>query len=148
MIFLERCTGSLKVARVCKAGGSNWSELWECEMSLIEFENVASDWSMGEQDTVSDTAWDNADLVWANKERAKFCKNVKNTVLKNDQEVAVCGVKCRSLVHGLASRKDEDPDTLLHCWIASTGDQMQRVNPVDRRIKVEGIPSKLIWYLL
>ena len=76
MVFLERSTGSLEVARVCEAGGPNWPELWECKMSMIELENVASDRSVGKQDTISDPAWDNADFVWADKERAKFRKNV------------------------------------------------------------------------
>lgn len=91
-------------------------------MALVELKYVAPNWSVREGDTVSNAPWDDTDLIRTDKERAKFRKDVEDTVLEDDQEIAVCRVEGRSIVHRLAGSEDEYANALLQSRITSTSD--------------------------
>lgn len=91
-------------------------------MALVELEDVAPNWSVREGDTVPNTPWDDTDLIRPDKERAKFRKDIEDTVLEDDQEIAVCRVEGRIMDHRLACSEDKYANALLQSRIASTGD--------------------------
>lgn len=91
-------------------------------MALVELKNVAPNWSVREGDTVPCAPWDDTDFIRPDKERAKFREDVEDTVLEDDQEIAVCRVEGRIMVHRLACSEDEYANALLQSRIASTSD--------------------------
>ena len=91
-------------------------------MALVELKDVAPNWSVRERDTVPNTPRYDTDLIRPDKERAKFRNDVEDTVLENNQEIAVCRIEGRGMVHRLARSEDKYTNALFQSRIASTGD--------------------------
>ena len=113
-------------------------------MALVELEDVAADGTLREGDVVPDAARDDADFVGADEDGAKFSGNVEYTVLGYDEEVAVGRVEGGVGVHGFAGGKDEDAKALFHCRVTGTGDEVKRMDPVNRFVHVKGVPAELV----
>lgn len=99
-------------------------------------------------DTVSDATRDDADLVRPDQNPAELCLYIQHAVLKDDKEVAVGRVERLVWIHVLARGEDVDAQAALHSGVARAGDQMERVHPVDRLVKIEGVPAELIGNLV
>ena len=117
-------------------------------MALVKLEDIAPYETVRETDTVADTAWDNGNFIRPHQEMTKLGLNVKNTVLWNDEEIAIGGVKSFMGIHGFAGSEDEYADARFHCRITSAGNQVKRMYPIYGLVQVEGVPSKLIWNLM
>lgn len=110
-------------------------------MALVELEDVASYWALGEGDAVSDASRDHADLVGADDEAAEFGLDVEDAVLRDDEEVAVAGVEGFILLHVFASCVDEVAYTRLCGGITIAGDEVKGMDPVYGLVEIEGVPS-------
>lgn len=141
----HRC---LEVSRVSQAVGSDWPEFRECEVSLIQFKDITSDWTLWEIDTVSDSSWDDTDLIWPHEDSSELGSDFQRSMLRDDQEVTVCTVEGLMCIHVLSGCVYVDADTRFHAWISSSSNQMKAVDPVYCLVQIEGIPSELIGNLM
>lgn len=80
-IFNKRCGGGLKVAGIGQAIGPNGTKLGELEVVLVELEDVAADWAIGERNMVTNSARNDAYFTWTDEQTAKLGANIKDSVL-------------------------------------------------------------------
>lgn len=146
-VLVESSNWSLEIACVGEAVGTDWAETWELEVALVELENITTDWAVWKSNTVTDTTWDDSNLVWTEEDVTELGLDVENTVLENDEEVTVGRVE-GLVAHVLACREDDDAQSGLHCWGASTTKVFERVDPVLGLIHIEWIPAELVWNLV
>ena len=117
-------------------------------MALIKLEDIATDGAVRQGDVVTDATGDDAYFVGPDEELTELCANFQDTVLEHDQEVAIGTIKCRVWIHGLASGEYKHPQACFHCGVSSTGDKMQRVDPVNCFVHIEGVPAQLVGNLM
>lgn len=110
-------------------------------MSLVELKDVTPYWTFGESDAIPDAAWNDADLVGSDQETAELGLDIKSAVLRDDEEVTICGVECFVFCHVFARCVDKVSNTRLHGGVSSASHKMQRMHPIYCLVKVEGIPS-------
>ena len=89
-----------------------------------------------------------ANLVGPDEKASELGPYIEDPVLENDQEVTVSRVEGGVRIHGFSCSEDEHAETLLHGRVTGSSDKVQGVHPVHRLIEVEGVPSKLIWYVM
>jgi len=138
----------LEVSRVSQTVGTDWPEFGEGKVSLIQFKDVTPNWTLWQFDTISDSSWDDADLIWPHEESAELCSDVQRSMLRDDQEVAVCTVEGFMIVHVLSSCVYVNAHTCFHAWVSSSSNQVEAMNPIYRLVQIEGIPSELIGDLM
>lgn len=97
----------------------------------------------GRARAVPDTARNDADFIRTNYESSQFCLYVQHSVLRNNQEIAISGVKCL-FPHVLSSSIKQDSKTMFQCGVSRASHKMQTMDPVDCGIQVERIPSELV----
>ena len=144
MVFREVCHGNLKVPRVGEAETAQRPQLRELEVTLIKLEDIAPHGTMRQRDVVTDSSWDDTDLIGAHKQTAQFGADVQHPVLQHDEKVAVGRIERLVLVHALSCCENEYSYTLLHRRIPRTRNEFQPVYPVHRLIEVKRIPPELI----
>lgn len=83
MILVVARDGRLEVSRIGQAIGADGAKLGEFEVVLVELEDVAAHGAFWQSDAVPDTAGDDANLIWAYQEAAKFSLDIEDTVLKD-----------------------------------------------------------------
>ena len=76
VIFDEGRDGGLKISSVGETIRANWAELWKMKVTLIQLENVPTDWTRGQEDIVAYSTRNNAYFVRANKDGAQLCTNI------------------------------------------------------------------------
>ena len=97
---------------------------------------------------VADAAGNHTDLIRTNENRTEFGTDVEDTMLEDNEEVAVCTIEGRVCIHRFTGCEDEDPKTRLHGRISSAGDQVEGMHPVRGLIEVKGIPAELVGNLV
>lgn len=65
-------------------------------------------------------------------------------LLWSNGKVTVCAAECLIRRHVLPCSGDEDGKSLLHDWIKDRGDYMDTPYPVDVRLEIERITSRLV----
>lgn len=130
-VFSEGGFWGLEIPRVGEAIRTDRAKVGEVEVTLIEFKNVAAGGAVWEGDAIADAAGNDADFVGPDKKRAEFSGNIQRTMLGNNEKVTVSGVEGGMWVHRFAGCEDEDSEALLHCWVTSTSDEVEGVDPVD-----------------
>lgn len=99
MVFGKTCRRNLKVTCISQAIRADGAEFWKLEVTLVELENVSSYWTMRKGDVVADAAGNHTNLVGTNEDRTEFGTDVEDSMLKNDEEVAVCAIEGRVCIH-------------------------------------------------
>lgn len=140
-IFDKRRGGGLKVAGIGQAIGPDGTKFGELKVVLVEFEDVATNWAVGERNMVTDSARNDTYFIWTDEETAKLSADIEDSVLQHNQKVTIGRVEGGMRIHGLSSGEYVHPEALLHGGITCPGDQAQRVYPINGLIEVEGIPS-------
>lgn len=103
---------------------------------------------MGKRNVVANSSRNDANFIGPDEETSKLGPYVEDSVLENDQEIAVGRVEGGMGIHGFPSGEDEHAETLLHGRVARSGDKVQGVHPVHRLVEIEGVPSKLVWNVM
>jgi len=88
-VFVKGRHGRLEVPRIGQAVGSNWSELGQLEVALVELEDVASHGTVGKIHAVANAPRDNCNLVGSHQNMSELRLDVKHTMLQYNKEVAV-----------------------------------------------------------
>lgn len=140
-VFNKRRSGGLEVAGISQAIGPDGTKFRELKVVLVEFEDVAADWAVGERNMVTDSARNDTYFIWTDEETAKLSADIEDSVLQHNQKVTIGGVEGGMRIHGLSSGEYEHSEALLHGGITCPGDQAQRMYPVNGFVEVEGIPS-------
>jgi hypothetical protein len=143
-VLVKGGDGGLEVARVGEAVGPNGAEFGELEMPLVQLEDVAAHGAVWERDAISDAARDYADFVGAHEQAAQLGLDVEDAVLGHDEEVAVGGIKRFVGGHVFARSVNEVAHASLGGGVTVASDQVQRVDPVDCLVEVEGVPAQLV----
>lgn len=145
-VLVERSNRGLEVSDICKAVGTDRPKLWKCEVVLlVGLQDIAPCRTLRQGDPVADPPRNDSNFVRANEQLAEFRLDIKNPMLGHDQEVAVARAERAVLSHVFACCEDHDTDTTLHGRVACTRYVAESGDPITRVIKIEGVPTHLVW---
>lgn len=80
-VFSKRRRGGLKVTGIGQAIGPDGTKFGQLEVILVEFEDVAADWAVGERNVITNSARNDAYFIWTDEKIAKFSANIEDSVL-------------------------------------------------------------------
>lgn len=129
-VLVKRSQGRLEVARVGEPVGADGAQLREDKVALVQLQGVAARGARGEVDGELDAARDDGDLHGPDEQPTLLGADVQDALLRDEQEVSICGVEGVLCVHRLCRGEDVNAQPGLDRGVPGAGDQVQPAHKV------------------
>src|SRR5580765_2924518 len=140
-----RSDGRLEIPRIGKAVSADRTELRQSEWKAVVFADVSASLLVLKHNAKLHAPRNQAYLPGRNIEDAKLRVNTQRPKLRNNQQLAVSGVK-KTVLHRRIGGIDMDRHANLHCRIAVATYRHDAVDEVRLLLwNRQWIPAKLIW---